>query len=202
MGSNPILEQFQCFQWEQYHYFHRRVVAVLTLMLGLNGPLNFCNNFEPINLKSMRSHSLRAKKISYCEGEDNRITITIRNLPDGEVAIVFAIIQTSPPPHPDQRQPAPQTRGRHPLPRTRGRHPLPPGPGADTPSPGPEAGTPPTRGRHSTCPAPTPTKGRHSPSPDQRQSHPWTRGRRPRPGRDGHCSGRNASHWNAFLFWI
>ena len=125
---------------------------MLTLMLGLNGPLNFCNNFDPINLKSMRSHSLRAKKISYCEGEDNGITITIRNLPDVEIAIV----QTSPP-H------LTWTRGNQPS-RLE----------ADTPSPGPGADTPWTRGRY-------PPDQRHTLPSDQRQTHPWTRGRHHRP---------------------
>ena len=143
---------------------------MFTLMLGLNGPLNFCNNFDPINLKSMRSHSLRAKKISYCEGEDNGITITIRNLPDVEIAIV----QISP--HPTR------TRGNQPS-RLE----------ADTPSPGPGADTPWTRGRY------PPTRGIHSPLTRGRHT-PGPEADTTAPGRDGHYSGRNASHWNAFLF--
>ena len=138
---------------------------MLTLTLSLNGPLNFCNNVEPINLKSMRSHSLRAKKISYCEGED-RVELPLPL----ETCQMARSKSFRHPPHPDHRQPALQTRGRHPLP-----------PDQEQTPPGPEADTPPQ------------IRGRHFPPLDQRQTHPWTRGRHHRPGRDGHCSGWNTS---------
>ena len=34
MGCNPNVGQFHCFQWEQYHQRHHRIVAALTLTLG------------------------------------------------------------------------------------------------------------------------------------------------------------------------
>ena len=38
MGLQPIFKWFHWFQWEQNRKHHRRVVAALTLTLGLNGP--------------------------------------------------------------------------------------------------------------------------------------------------------------------
>ena len=36
--TTPIFEWLHCFQWDQYHQHHCRVVATLMLTLGLNGP--------------------------------------------------------------------------------------------------------------------------------------------------------------------
>ena len=51
MGCKPILEQFYWFQRGQNRKRHRRVVAALTLTLGVNGPLtdsSWASNNVPV----------------------------------------------------------------------------------------------------------------------------------------------------------
>ena len=74
--------------------------------------------------------------------------------------------------------------------------------GANTPPPGktPLVQTPPCRyptGQTPPSPRQTPYPGRHSPWADTPQQTPP--GRHPPPPPDGHCNGRYASYWNAFL---
>ena len=66
MECNPILEWLNCFQWEQNHWHHHRVVATLTLMLGVNRPLTGRDNRNVIDSPHIQRESslLLCKKMT------------------------------------------------------------------------------------------------------------------------------------------
>ena len=64
MGCNPNLEWLHCFQWEHYRQHHHRIVAALTLTLGVNGPLLYIDT--AVKKRSPCSSSTRQSRLCFC----------------------------------------------------------------------------------------------------------------------------------------